>query len=95
MNDIEKRAIQLLVVEYERAGKRIAAKFAELGTSEHRPAINAIIAALSSERQVPQGWVLAPVDATSSMESAAWGVDIRKSTPADIWNVMISARPRK
>lgn len=56
MNDIDKRARELLAAEYERSGKRMAAEFASLGTSEHQPAINAIVAALSAAPQVPDSY---------------------------------------
>ncbi len=87
MNDIDKRARELLAAEYERIGNHNAAGDARRGL--YQPELAAIIAALTP----PEGYVLVPVDPTRQMQVAALEGEWSRATPAKVWGAMLAARP--
>ncbi|AJQ88064.1 hypothetical protein ACQR5V_21470 [Xanthomonas oryzae pv. oryzicola] len=96
MDDIEKRARELLAAEYARDGRRTAEEFAALGLSEHRPAINAIIAALSA---APQGLEPAAYqyrdDAAHDAFASSYWEEIPRETYEALKSVMGGHGPKK
>lgn len=107
MNDIEKRARELLAGEYLNCGHKGVARVIELGAwpVAATPGLRAIIAALSAAPQVPYGWVLVPVEPTDEMSWAAADIEVGYPTWAGsrdsctegeakaIWKAMLAATP--
>lgn len=106
MDDIEKRARELLAAEYERSGLfqsaadlRSGRLNFELGWArEAEMAIRAIITALTP----PEGFVLVPVEPTQEMLDAEhatarihdeYGEDRYVGNAEEVWAAMLAARP--
>ena len=91
MNDIEKRARELLAAEYDSKGKWFAAEC--IRNSDPRwdasEALGTIIAALTP----PEGYVLVPVEPTPVMTSAGWDAEACTAEVRDIYAAMLAARP--
>ncbi|WP_286068827.1 hypothetical protein [Stenotrophomonas sp. 57] len=89
MDAIEKRARELLAVEYERFDLPSTAAGARAGAYDLNPSMRAVVAALTP----PEGYVLVPVDLSSSMAEAAWAALAADGSFEEIWTAMLAARP--
>lgn len=103
MNDIEKRAREILAAELN----QFDAMQIRQGHTPARcvAALRAVIAALSAAPQVPDGWVLVPVEPTGGMSSAATDIEVGYPTwdgskdsftegeAKAIWKAMLAAKP--
>lgn len=87
MNEIEKRARELLAAEHKKCDRNTEAELVLAGdvTALGRISLNAIIAALTP----PEGYVLVPVILTQEMEDAGYPAD----TAQEGWAAMLAARP--
>lgn len=98
MEDIEKRARELLALAFMKRGDHLQGAFALSGEMDGSPAINAIIAALTP----PEGYVLVPMEPTQEMIDAFNRNDALPYNPASqkqfkgrhCYSDMISARPK-
>lgn len=91
MNDIEKRARELLADEYDKKRSHWHAMRLRRETPlgfEHEVA--AVMAALSSPLKLPPGYVIVPIKPTDEMRKAGrgWAVFVSKA-----WAAMLAARP--
>ncbi|MBN5015984.1 hypothetical protein JY408_03185 [Stenotrophomonas maltophilia] len=91
MDAIEKRARELLAVEYERFDLPSTAAGARAGAYDLNPSMRAVVAALTP----PEGYVLVPVEPTAEMISAAWRYGDGDDAPDPVysWRAMLTARP--
>ncbi|WP_019658963.1 hypothetical protein [Stenotrophomonas hibiscicola] len=99
MNEIEKRARELLAAEMERSGRKgTANKIRQGRPAMFREELRAIITALTP----PEGYVLVPVEPTEAMLRAGGWVEppdshgqeyIEKQGAAQCWKLMMNARP--
>lgn len=101
MNDIEQRARELLCGECDMDPSDYYDEMPVKGDE----ALRAIVAALSQQLAVPEGFVLVPVEPTSDMEWAATDIEVGYSSWAGsrdccttgeasaIWSAMIAGRP--
>ncbi len=85
MNDIERKARELLLAQYLAAGYKDGDPLAV--SDANTVAIKAIVAALTP----PEGYVLVPVEPTEAMlESTGIGAEGLKRR---VWGLMLAARP--
>lgn len=104
MDDIEKKARELLATEYERRGSRTYAESLRVtplwafGDDESAMGIRAIIAAITP----PEGYVMVPVEPTEAMLDAEhataeihddYGENRYVENPKEVWAAMLAARP--
>lgn len=91
MNDIEKRARELLAAEYEKRGSHWHGLGLRQGKSAGFEAeIKAVILALSSPIKLPDGYAIVPINPTEEMRKAGrgWAIFVSKA-----WAAMLAARP--
>lgn len=91
MEDVEKRARELLAAEYEGSKFRSYAHEIRNGHGEWGEEIRAIIAALTP----PEGFVLVPVEPTQEMVAEAWKYGVADDAPDPVYayRAMLAARP--
>ena len=92
MDAIEKRARELLAVEYERFDLPSTAAGARAGAYDLNPSMRAVVAALTP----PEGYVLVPVVPTKQMMDAAVPTNSQDQTgrrQRALWDAMLAARP--
>lgn len=95
MDAIEKRARELLAMEYERFDLPSTAAGARAGAYDLNPSMRAVVAALTP----PEGYVLVPEVMTEDMAVAfaeAWFSKVRAiddCEPQDAWAAALALRP--
>ncbi|WP_171955610.1 hypothetical protein [Stenotrophomonas maltophilia] len=93
MNDIEKRAREMLAKAYEADGMGGRAGLIrnpnEYMEKPDRRALSCIIAALTP----PEGYVLVPVIPTQEMLDTGWDAEEHTADVPTVWAALIAARP--
>ncbi|WWW34541.1 hypothetical protein V8017_16160 [Stenotrophomonas rhizophila] len=91
MNDIEKRARELLADEYDKRGSHWHAMRLRKSTPPGFEAeVNAVIAGLCSPIKLPDGYAIVPIKPSDEMRKAGrgWAIFVSKA-----WSAMLAARP--
>ena len=89
MDAIEKRARELLAVEYERFDLPSTAAGARAGAYDLNPSMRAVVAALTP----PEGYVLVPVEPTETMRDVLLDMLTRCHTVTESYDALLAARP--
>lgn len=94
MDDIEKRARELLAVELDSYCMTFSARMVRAGgLMTNAPIIQAALLAVIAALTPPEGYVLVPVEPTREMIDAYVAVDARFNSARRDWSAMLAARP--